>query len=241
MKVSFPVAVSGQLALAKQLDSIANNIANSRTAGFRAEATSFSSVISRTGPQPVTFSRDRGTYITRQAGPLVKTGNPLDVAVQGEAWMAVQSPNGTVYTRDGRLQLTPTGELLTITGYPVLDVGGSAIQLDPKGGKPVIARDGMISQAGKQSGAIGLFAIDKDARLTRFDTSSVIPDKEPVGIIDFGKVGLLQGFIEQSNVNAIMEMSRLIKITRTFDMLNSFTADSERTAVDAIKTLGAGR
>ena len=88
---------------AEKLDVIANNLANSNTAGFRAEETKFEAMLGDESTENVHFSSSGDTYITREAGSLTKTDNPLDVAVQGNAWFAVQTPSGTVYTRDGRM------------------------------------------------------------------------------------------------------------------------------------------
>src|SRR5581483_1973825 len=86
----------------------------------------------------------RATFRARRARS--QTDNPLDVAVQGDAWLGIQTPGGTAYTRDGRLRMTPTGELQTLTGHAVLDTGGAPILLDPTGGPPRIGRDGTITQ-----------------------------------------------------------------------------------------------
>ena len=239
MDASSPVALSGQLALQKRLNSIANNVANSRTAGFRAEGIRFSSNPSHAFARSISYASVGENFFSRNNGPVVKTDNPLDVAIKGDAWLAVKSPNATVYTRDGRMRMAPDGQLQTLTGYPVLDIGGSPIQLDVKAGPPKIASDGMITQGNRQVSAIGLFAIEPNAKLRRFDTSSVIPDSKPKGIVDFSSTNILQGFVEQSNVNAIMEMSRLIEVSRAFEMLNSFVSERDRTSSEAIRTLGS--
>lgn len=239
MNVSSPVALSGQLALQKRLDSIANNVANSRTAGFRAEGIRFSSNVSNVFTRSVSYASVGKNFFSRNNGPVVKTDSPFDIAIRGDAWFAVKSPAGTVYTRDGRMRMTPDGQLQTLTGYPVFDVGGSPIQLDAKDGPMKVASDGMITQKGRQVGAIGLYSIESNAKLRRFDTSSVIPDAKPQGIVDFSNVNVLQGYVEQSNVNAIMEMSRLIEVSRAFEMLNSFVSERDRTASEAIRTLGS--
>ena len=114
---------------------------------------------------------DSGTgFISRQAGAVSKTGNPLDVAVQGDGWLGIKTPAGIVYTRDGRMTIQELGQLTTLNSYPVLDAGGAPILLDASAGAPDIAPDGMISQKGNQVGAIGLFSIDEDAKLTRATT-----------------------------------------------------------------------
>jgi flagellar basal-body rod protein FlgF len=169
----------------------------------------------------------------------VRTDNLFDVAVQGDAWLGVQTPAGPVYTRDGRMKMTPTGELQTLNGYAVLDVGGSPAQLDPNAGPPRIARDGTITQNNRAVGAIGLFKIDEKASLKRFDNSGVIPDRPATPAVEFNKVGMQQGFIERANVNPVLEMSKLIMVSRTFDAVSSSLKDSESSMQEAIRTLGA--
>jgi flagellar basal-body rod protein FlgF len=129
--------------------------------------------------------------------------------------------------------------LQTLNGYPILDAGGAPMLLDPNAGPPRIARDGTITQANRQVGAIGLFNIDSAAKLTRFENSGVIPDRPATPVLDFTRAGMQQGFIENANVNAVMEMTRLISITRAFEMVSSSLAASETSLQEAIRTLGA--
>ena len=155
------------------------------TAGFRAEEIKFEQLVSQTDADPTAFVSPGITYLSRRRGELVKTDNPFDVAVKGDAWLAIQTPAGRIYTRDGRMQMTPTGELQTLNGYPILDVGGAPIQLDPTGGTPSIARDGTITQGTRQIGALGLFTIPETASLTRYENSGVIPDRAAEPALDF--------------------------------------------------------
>jgi flagellar basal-body rod protein FlgF len=235
------VALSAQMALQKRLDTIAGNVANAGTVGFRAEEVTFETFMSKAGEDPVAFASSGETFISRKAGELVRTENPLDVAVKGDAWLAIQSPQGnTVYTRDGRLRMLETGELQTLNGEPVLDVGGAAILIDPAAGPPRIAADGMITQGGRQIGAIGLFSIPENAVLTRAGTSGVIPDRPAEPVLDFTSVGVVQGFIERGNVNPVMEMSNLIQVTRAFESISAMLGQADDTITNGIKTLGTG-
>jgi flagellar basal-body rod protein FlgF len=239
MQSNFSVALSAQMSLQKRLETIANNVANASTAGFRAEEVKFETLLSHASSTPVAFASAGQSYLSRASGELVRTDNLFDVAVQGEAWLGIQTPAGPVYTRDGRLQMTPTGELQTLNGYSLLDAGNSPILLDPNAGPPRIARDGAITQNNRTIGAIGLFKIDEKASLKRFDNSGVIPDRPPTPAVDFSKVGMQQGFMERSNVNPVMEMSKLIVVSRTFDAVSSSLKDSESSLQEAIRTLGA--
>ncbi len=233
------VALSGQVSLERRLETIANNVANMNTVGFRADGVSFQTELAKAGDHNVAYVSPGKTYISRESGPSVKTDNPFDVAVQGDGWLGISTANGVAYTRDGRMKISDTGALETLTGNAVLDAGGAPIMLDPNAGAPVISGDGMIAQSGKQVGAIGLFEIDDTANLTRTENSGVIPDKAPTPILDFTKNGVVQGYTEGSNVNPIEEMSRLIEVTRAFDGVNAQVAQTETSMEDAIKTLGA--
>ena len=158
--------------------------------------------------------------------------------MQGSAWFGVQTPDGVAYTRDGRLHTDETGALLSVNNYPVLDAGGAAILLDPTGGAPTISQDGMISQEGRQMSAVGLFSIPNSARLARYDNSSVKPDQPAVAVLDFDNNGVAQGMSEGSNVNPVLELSRLIAVTRAFEGASTAIQSSENSMTDAIKSLG---
>ena len=238
MQSSLYVALSAQVATQKRLETIANNLANSTTAGFRAEETKFEAMLGDESTENVHCSSSGDTYITREAGALTKTDNPLDVAVQGDAWFAVQTPAGTVYTGDGRMQMTPQGGLQSLLGYPILDVGGAPVQVDPDGGTLRIAQDGMITQNNRQLGAIGLFTIDPKATLERYDNSGVIPDTPATPALDFSRVGVVQGFVEGSNVNPVWEMTQLIQVQRNFEAVANSIDQSEDSLRQAIKELG---
>lgn len=239
MQSSFYVSLSGQMALDRRMDTIANNVANMNTPGFRADGVTFQTTLAKAGDTNVAFVSSGKNYISTRSGPMTKTGNPLDVAVQGDSWLSIKTPNGVAYTKDGRMQISDTGALQTLNGYPVLDAGGAPIIIDATAGPPTIAQDGMISQNGTQISAIGLFSIDPTATLQRVDNSAVIPSKPGTAVLDFTQNGVAQGFIEGSNVDPIKEMTKLIAVTRTFDDVSAQMNQSEATLSDAIKTLGS--
>jgi flagellar basal-body rod protein FlgF len=239
MQTGLYVGLSGQIALERRLETIANNVANMNTVGYRADGVSFEAELARAGDDQVAFASAGNTFISRQRGAMTKTDNPLDVAVQGDGWLAIKTPGGIAYTRDGRMKLTDTGQLQTVNGYQVLDAGGAPIAVDPDAGPPTIAADGMITQDNRQVSAIGLFLIPDDAHLSRAANSGVIPDKPATPVLDFSQNGIVQGSVEESNVDPIMEMSKLITLTRSFDSINSAMNQSESSLQDAIKTLGS--
>jgi flagellar basal-body rod protein FlgF len=239
MENSNYVAVSALLALEKRVATIAHNVANVSTTGFRAEEVKFEAVISHTGNKDIAYASTGATFLTRQSGPILPTGNPLDVAVKGNAWMALNSPSGRVYTRDGRLEMAPDGALRTGTGHAVLDVGGSPLRLDPNAGPPTIAPDGMISQGNTQVGAIGLFRMPENAHLRRIENSAVSSDQEAAPVLSFNDTGILQGHLEGSNVNPVQELSRLISVSRTFQAVMSTIETNHSAHKTAIRALGS--
>ena len=239
MQTSLYVALSGQLALDRRLAAIANNVANAGTVGYRAQGVHFESLVDRHSPRPTAFAAVGREFAVDRAGGLNKTGNPLDVAVMGGGYLAIQTPAGTAYTRDGRMQLLDTGELLTLAGHPVLDAGNAPIVLDPAAGPVDINRDGMISQHGKAAAAIGLFNIDPTKPFQRYENSALIPSSAGSPILSFQSDGLVQGFVEESNVNGVSEMTKLIAVTRAFEGVTSAIEDSNASLKEAIQTLAS--
>jgi flagellar basal-body rod protein FlgF len=239
MQSSLYVSLSAQVALKKRMDTIANNVANMNTVGFRADEVKFQALVDKAGSNNVAFTSTGSDYISRRPGGLTKTDNPLDVAIQGDAWFAIKTPAGTTYTRDGRMRLLETGTLENIEGRPMLDAGGTPIVLDPTAGAPSISSDGMITQNGLQVGALGLFKIDDQAKLTRSNFGGLIPDKPATAVLDFVTNGVVQGFVENANVNPVMEMTKLIMVSHAFDSVSNMTQSSEASLTDAIKTLGS--
>lgn len=233
------LGLAAQMSLQRRLDTIANNVANVGTAGFRAEQVRFTVQHSGLSIPALDFAGAGEKYLDRRAGEFVSTGNPLDVAVEGEAWLAISTQQGVAYSRDGRLQMGPSGELMTLTGHSILDSGGAEIRLDPAGGAPSIARDGTISQKGRSIGTLGLFAIDAAARLSAGPNASVMPSIPAQPVVDDPMVGVKQGFMERSNVNPVLEMSRLILDQRMFEAVSSVLSETEQLRSDAIRSLGS--
>ena len=239
MQDSLYVALSSQIALERRLDTIADNVANASTIGFRATGVKFEDVVSGTGPKSVSFASSGKTYLSGAHGALTETGNPFDFAVQGDAWFAIETPAGTVMTRDGRFSMNENGELMSIEGYPVLDGGGAPIQLDPRNGPPKAGADGSLRQNDSLVGAIGLYNFDPGENFVRYGNSGVVPARTPEPVTDRSDVGVAQGFLEESNVNPVMEMTRLIQVQRAFENTAALMRQTDSSTDDAIKTLGS--
>jgi flagellar basal-body rod protein FlgF len=239
MQDSLYVSLSAQMALQRRLDTLADNVANASTVGFRATGIRFKDVVSGVGQNSVSFASSGDTYLSLAHGSLTETGNPFDFAIQGDAWFALETPAGTVMTRDGRFSLNENGELMSIEGYPVLDAGGAPIQLDPRGGPPKAGADGSLRQNDQLVGAIGLYDFDPGENFVRYGNSGVVPAREPDPVTDRIDVGVAQGFVEESNVNPVLEMTRLIQIQRAFENVAAMIRQTGASTDDAIKTLGS--
>jgi flagellar basal-body rod protein FlgF len=169
------VALSSQVALERRLNTIADNVANATTTGFRATGVKFEDVVTGSRPELHVLRVVGHQLPVDRRRAAVQTGNPLDFAVRGDAWFAIQTPEGPVMTRDGRFTMQPDGQLVSIEGHPVLDAGGGEILLNPEGGTPTVAADGAIRQDGQLVGAIGLFDFQPGNDFRRYGNSGVIP------------------------------------------------------------------
>ena len=232
------VALSSQMALDKRLTTIADNVANVNTVGFRATGVKFEDVVSGLGDKAVAFASAGDTYLATQSGPMRETGNPFDFAVQGDAWFSIQTPQGPIMTRDGRFTMLETGELVTLEGYGVLDAGGAPLLLDPMAGPPEAGADGSLRQQGNLVGAIGLFEFRPGVNFTRYGNSGIVPPTPPQPLVDRMDVGVKQGFVEESNVNPVLEITRLIQVQRAFEQVSALIRDSESAIDQAISQLG---
>ena len=239
MQDSLYVALSSQIALERRLDTIADNVANASTIGFRATGVKFEDVVTGSGPKSVSFASSGKTYLSGAHGAMTQTGNPFDFAVQGDAWFGIDTPAGTVMTRDGRFSMNENGELMSLEGHPVLDAGGAPIQLDPRDGPPKAGADGSLRQGDKLVGAIGLFNFDPGPNFVRYGNSGIVPSRAPEPVTDRSDLGVAQGFVEESNVNPVLEMTRLIMVQRAFENTAALMRQTDASTDDAIKTLGS--
>jgi len=234
------VALSSQIALERRLTTIADNVANAGTVGFRATQVKFEDVVSGSGSNAISFVTTGGTFLSEAKGGFRNTGNPLDFAIRGDAWFGIETPAGPVMTRDGRFTMLQTGQIVSIEGYPVLDVSGTPLQVDPAAGPPVVSADGFMRQNGEQVGAIGLFSFEPGPDFQRYGNSGVVPSGEPEPLLDRADAGVVQGFVEDSNVNPVLEMTRLIMVQRAFESADALMRETESTFGKAVETLGAG-
>lgn len=236
MQNSIYVALSSQVTIAKQLESIANNIANISTIGYRAEKTTFASTIASLSSGLTHFGNTGPFNLHRTPGPAVETSNALDLMITGDAWFAIQTPEGVAYTRDGRMKISENGQLMTLAGYPVLDSNRNVIVL-PSSESPKISKEGGINIAGIQTATIGLFSIPPGEKLQRGPAASVYASENLTAVRDYTDNGVIQGKLESSNVNSIEEVASLSMIQRHFESVSASIDMIDSSRVEAIRSL----
>ncbi len=211
------VAAEGMTARQKAQDVLASNLANVNTSGFKADRPVFETALQRTlyrvegaFSQPIgTLSagaRLTTTYTDLQPGPLMRTGNPLDLAIEGDGYFTVQTPNGIRYTRNGAFALNAEGTLVTREGFPVLGEQG-AIRV-PHGATLQIGEDGVIRVEGKAVERLRIVqgAMRKDADGWLVGNATPLPNPR-----------LAIGTLEGSNVNLVREMVEMIEHLRAYE------------------------
>ena len=240
MDTSLYVTLSHRVAVNRELEIVANNLANMNTTAFKAERMMFDEALRKAGASDaVSFVIDRASYTDYQTGPLIRTQNQFDIAVDGEGWLSVQTPDGVQYTRDGRLFVAQTGELTALDGSPVLGEGGEPIQIPLEQiGEVSIGRDGAISAGEIQIGRIAVFEFENEQDLIRQEAGRY---EAPGEAAPAEAPSIIQGAIEGSNVNPIHEVTRLIELSRAYESASRAASDMNEQKKDAIKRLGENR
>ena len=243
------VGLSRQMALQRELDVVANNIANLNTTGFKADNVVFQEFLmpgARANQfagrdRQLSFVQDRATWLDLSQGPVEQTGNPLDVAVSGNAFLTVQTPRGERYTRNGALQINSQGQLVTSEGLAVIGQNGPIV-FQPNDRDISIGVDGLISMregqntTDSQRGKLKLASFDQPQRLQKDGTSTYMA---PAGLTPQVPTNarVTQGAVEKSNVKSVMEMTRMVEVTRTYTQIASMLqsqSDTRKSAIDRL-------
>jgi flagellar basal-body rod protein FlgF len=241
MNITTNVATSRLVAQQHAIDVIADNIANANTPGYRAERVQFSDWLTRQtaggappGDRTIAYTQDRATWREQQAGTLTHTGNPFDLGVTSDGYFTVGTARGPRLTRDGRFGEMPDGTIADGAGNAVLDSNGRPIVLSPTDTQISIAGDGTLSSENGQLGKIGIVRPTDPMQLaaegnTLFTSgSTTTPVTSP---------GLVQGSIEDSNVQPVMEMTRMMDTERQFQFMMQFIqaeSDRQQSAIDKL-------
>jgi flagellar basal-body rod protein FlgF len=256
MENALLIGLSRQIALHRELEVVANNIANLDTTGYKADGSVFEEYLMpiarantfQQADQRLSYVQDRTTWHNFRQGAVRQTGNPLDVFISGDGFLAVQTPRGERYTRNGSLQINGQGQLVTGAGDPVLGDGGPiqfqntdhAISINPDG--TITVREGATTTSDSARGKLRLVRFDNLQQLQKEGSSmfsapaGVAPQPVPA------TVRVVQGSIEQSNVSSVIEMARMIEVSRTYTQIAGLIqqgSDQRRSAINKLADVPA--
>jgi flagellar basal-body rod protein FlgF len=253
MENALLVGLSRQMVLERQLDVVANNVANMNTTGFKSDNTIFEQYLMpvarenrfRPSDRQVDFVNDRGTWRNTRAGSIQHTGNPLDVAINGDGYITVQTAGGTRYTRNGSLQINAQGQLVTNDGSQVVGDSGPIV-FQTTDHNIAITPDGRITVV--ESGDNKTESTRGQIRIARFAAPQLLQKEgnnnyvAPAGAAAASDTTstLVQGSVEKSNVNGVTEISRMIEISRAYSQIALMlqnASDMHKNAIQQLATV----
>ncbi|UWQ91328.1 flagellar hook-basal body complex protein [Aliisedimentitalea scapharcae] len=236
METAGYATLSRQSGLMQEMQVVANNIANSATTGFRQEGVIFSEYVKSTsdGSPSLSMARAQAHDTSLSQGALTQTNGTFDLAIEGDGFFMVETPSGNRLTRAGAFSANADGDLVTPDGYRVLDAGEAPIFVPSDTGKIHFASDGTVSADGRLLGQIGLFQATETTAMKREDGVMFDPggDVEPAL-----NAQIIQGFLEGSNVNPILQISRMIEIQRAYELGQSFLESEDERIRNAVKSM----
>lgn len=241
MELPTYVALSRLAAQQRALDVTAANLANASTPGFKASRVQFSDWLSNQvgtnappGDRTVAYTQDRATYREHQSGPLTHTSNPLDLAIAGDGYFTVATDRGPRLTRAGHFTPLADGAIGDIDGNKLLDAAGQPMQLSPNDSSIAITADGTIST---ESGTIGRIGIVQPSDLNKMTAEGSRDLRADAPTAPVAQPKIVQGAVEDSNVQPIIETTRMMDDLRSFQFTSQFIqseADRMQSAIDKI-------
>ncbi len=240
MESTIDIALSRQIALRTELEITAHNIANMTTPAYKAEHLVFQEyLVEQPGylqaGEPMSFTQDVGLARDLSDGSKLATGNPFDLAISGEGFFTVETPDGDRYTRHGRFELNNAREMVNSEGHPLMSFNGGRIIVPADAGNVVIAGDGTVSTAAQGIiGRIGVFTFDDPLDMKRLPNSLYETTQAPQ-LVD--QPTMKQGMLEQSNVQPIVELTRLIEIQREHQAVQNVINQEHERQQKAITTI----
>ena len=231
------VVLSYQMALQRHMDILANNVANMNSTAFRAERPMFQEFLTTAEDGSTTsYVEDAGLLRNLSPGAIQQTSNTLDVALSGEGFFVVDTDEGPRYTRNGNWRLDEFGQIVVGTGNPVVDDSGLPIVIDPGDGAITIRADGTVLSEAGPIGKIHIVAFDDEQALQKLGD----------GLYDAGEqiaqaatnVSVLQGMIETSNVNGVVEMTLMMEAANAYRITAQMTSTNDELRRRAIQTIG---
>jgi flagellar basal-body rod protein FlgF len=228
------------MALRRQLEVVANNVANLNTNAFKGESTVFEEHLVRTQSadktaRKLSFVRDIATVRDVTEGRVAQTGSPLDLAISGQGYFAVSTADGERYTRNGHFEIGPDGKVVNGQGHELLSSDGSTFSLEPTEGQISVARDGSFSTNLGLKGKVKLVTFADEQEMKKVGESLYGTDQKPEAAT---KSGILQGSIEQSNVQPVLEVTKMMDLVQTYEQVTQAMNQADDLNKEAVKELG---
>jgi flagellar basal-body rod protein FlgF len=254
MNLASTVSASRLIAAQRAMDIIANNVANADTPGFKSERVLFTDWLSRQGSGPgsgqggsaaakeptIAYVQDRATWRDQAEGALTHTANPFDVALTGDGYFTVATPNGPRLTRNGHFGPLPDGTLADMTGNAVLDSAGQPVRLTPTDVTVTITGDGTLSSENGQLVKLGVVQPTDPMRMTAEGGALFRADGPTAPVTS---PGVVQGAVEGSNVQPVLEITRMMDGLRQFQFVSELVQaenDRQQSAIDKLLPTGSG-
>lgn len=233
------VTLSRQTGLLKDLNVIANNLANMSTEGFRRESVAFTEVLKRLDVQGGSISQaDANARFTDfSQAELHQTNGSFDFAIEGDGFFLVETPAGPALTRAGSFARSIEGELVTTDGNRVLGEGEAPLFFPADAEKIEVAADGTISADGQPVGQIALVTVEDTSTLTRQGAGLFMTTD---GFIPAENATVFHGYVEKSNVDPVREITRMIEVQRSYEMGQSFLSTEDERMRQVIRVMGGG-
>lgn len=224
------IALSKQTAMVRDMNTMSNNIANASTNGYRGEHVMFQEYLARTGTMglrdKISFVQDIGTFRNTQNGPLVQTNNELDLALHGEGYMVVGNPGQELFARSGMFHLDANRQVVTSDGYPLLQENGRPLTIPLGAQKIVVSGDGVVSTEQGEAGRIRLVRFASEQAMRNASSGLYATDQAPLPATE---TKVTQGALEGSNVQPVLEITRMIQMARDYQGVQSMLeAENQR-------------
>ncbi len=206
------IALSRQTGLFRKMDMVANNIANADTTGFQSENIMFTDYLVDDGNRrKMAFTQDKASYRDTQTGKLKATGNPLDLAINGNGYFMIETAQGVRYSKAGNFQLDGNGTLVNSEGFPVLDEGGGRIEFGEEDNQVVIGENGVLMVDGEDRGLIGVVEFENEQFMTQEFGTLFRTDQVP---LPPENSRVVQGALEKSNSEPVIQIVEMMRTSK---------------------------
>jgi flagellar basal-body rod protein FlgF len=231
------IALSRQMTLQREMSVVANNMANINTPAYKGQSMLFVEYLETSDSgEKMSFVQDIALVRNLAEGQMTSTSNPLDVAISGDGYFEIETPTGPRYTRQGVFQLNANGELVTSSGARVLGDGGNSITLPANSSNVTITPDGTVSTEQGPAGRLRVVRFEDEQAMIKVADGLYDPDgQDPLPAED---IEVLQGMVEGSNVQGIIELTKMIDTVRSYTSTARLINDEHERQRRAIQSLG---